>query len=417
MIKFIKELKSVILNNAPLEEAFIVATDTKELFVDINNTRLQINDIEIVDTVADLDNILAPLANKFYFCQENNILYRHVDGEWVGLTTTQEQYESLVQSINDLTVAYEKISQGINTEYILEVANWNGNVYTIHNEVLFTQDTTVKLSASGNMTDAQYEQLSSAKIIPDDSDIANNNLTLKATGVVPTIDIPIIVSVFIDSNLYSIEDSLTSTSTVNPLSANQGRVLNEKVGDLSTLSTTDKTDAVSAINEIYTNVDAGKNTLATAITNKGIATDATDTFDTMATNISNILAADTTVQTLVAQVTTTANEVLSGEMFINDLGQAEAGTMPNNGNINVTLNAGESTTIPEGYHNGSGTVSVNSLASMTPGTATADDIVAGKTAYINGTEVTGTMGSNTIYMGSTVPTDDAGEVGDIFLLI
>ena len=72
MIKFIKELKSVILNNAPLEEAFIVATDTKELFVDINNTRLQINDIEIVDTVADLDNILAPLANKFYFCQENH---------------------------------------------------------------------------------------------------------------------------------------------------------------------------------------------------------------------------------------------------------------------------------------------------------------------------------------------------------
>ena len=42
MIKFIKELKSVILNNAPLEEAFIVATDTKELFVDINNTTHQI---------------------------------------------------------------------------------------------------------------------------------------------------------------------------------------------------------------------------------------------------------------------------------------------------------------------------------------------------------------------------------------
>ena len=97
MIKFIKELKSVILNNAPLEEAFIVATDTKELFVDINNTRLQINDIEIVDTVADLDNILAPLSNKFYFCQEDNILYRHVDGDWLGLTTTQEQYQELLK--------------------------------------------------------------------------------------------------------------------------------------------------------------------------------------------------------------------------------------------------------------------------------------------------------------------------------
>ena len=76
MIRFIKEIKSVIDNNAPLKEAIIFATDTKEMFVDINNTRLQINDIVTIEKEADLDNILAPLSNKFYFVEENNIFYK-----------------------------------------------------------------------------------------------------------------------------------------------------------------------------------------------------------------------------------------------------------------------------------------------------------------------------------------------------
>ena len=415
MIKFINAAKSVIDNKQALKEAIIFATDTKEMFIDVDEQRIKISDIITIDTVNNLNNIITPITGKTYFVEENNVFYRHDGTKWIATTNTQEQYNLLLSQVQQLMEAYKKITESIVIDYTILASDWVNGKYTINNAA-FTPDCTISLSAP-TLTDVQYTALGEAKIIADDSDFANNNLILEATGTVPTIDIPITITVYIDTNLYGIEDNLTSTSTVNPLSANMGRVLNNRVGDLNTLSTTDKTDTVAAINEIYTNVDAGKNTLATAITNKGIATDATDTFDTMAANISNILAADTTVQTLVAQVTTTANEVLSGEMFINDLGQAEAGTMPNNGNINVTLNAGESTTIPEGYHNGSGTVSVNSLASMTPGTATADDIVAGKTAYINGTEVTGTMGSNTIYMGSTVPTDDAGEVGDIFLLI
>ncbi|MBO7731340.1 MAG: hypothetical protein J6S67_02255 [Methanobrevibacter sp.] len=45
-------------------------------------------------------------------------------------------------------------------------------------------------------------------------------------------------------------NKLDSYSSAFPLSANQGRVLNEKIGDLSTLTTTDKTSAVAAINEL-----------------------------------------------------------------------------------------------------------------------------------------------------------------------
>ena len=45
-------------------------------------------------------------------------------------------------------------------------------------------------------------------------------------------------------------DCLVSTNNAMPLSANQGRVLNERIGDLSTLTTTDKTSTVAAINEL-----------------------------------------------------------------------------------------------------------------------------------------------------------------------
>jgi len=48
----------------------------------------------------------------------------------------------------------------------------------------------------------------------------------------------------------NVADNLTSSSTSSALSANQGRVLNNKIGDLSTLTTTDKTSAVAAINEL-----------------------------------------------------------------------------------------------------------------------------------------------------------------------
>ena len=47
----------------------------------------------------------------------------------------------------------------------------------------------------------------------------------------------------------SVVDNLTSTSTKTPLSANQGKVLKDSIGDLTNLTTTDKTNLVAAINE------------------------------------------------------------------------------------------------------------------------------------------------------------------------
>ena len=86
----------------------------------------------------------------------------------------------------------------------------------------------------------------------------------------------------------------------------------------------------------------------------------------------------------------TANQILSGRTAWVK-GQKVTGTMPNRGAVSQTLNAGGSYTIPEGYHNGSGKITAASLSSQTPGTATASQILSGRTAWVNGNKITGTM--------------------------
>lgn len=95
----------------------------------------------------------------------------------------------------------------------------------------------------------------------------------------------------------------------------------------------------------------------------------------------------------------TPEDILSGKKAWVD-GNQITGTMMNRGTVNQTLKAGESYTIPEGYHDGNGVISSDSLASQTPGTATAEDIRNGKTAWVNGVETTGTATefTNTIFI-------------------
>ena len=67
------------------------------------------------------------------------------------------------------------------------------------------------------------------------------------------------------------------------------------------------------------------------------------------------------------------------------------GTMPNIGTVDISLNGGDSYTIPKGYHDGTGTVIAAGTDVQTPGTATADDIIKDKTAWVDGVKLTGTI--------------------------
>jgi len=89
--------------------------------------------------------------------------------------------------------------------------------------------------------------------------------------------------------------------------------------------------------------------------------------------------------------TASPEDVISGKTFFSDNeGTLKEGTMTKNEAKSITLNAGSSYTIPRGYHNGKGVIKAASLASQTQADAIADNLSNGKTAWVNGTKITGT---------------------------
>lgn len=92
------------------------------------------------------------------------------------------------------------------------------------------------------------------------------------------------------------------------------------------------------------------------------------------------------------------SHVLEGKTYYNkDAKTRRTGAMPNRGAANQILNAGQSYTIPAGYHNGGGRITANGLAIQTPANAPANRISAGYTAWVNGVLVTGSMQVQSAY--------------------
>ena len=94
-----------------------------------------------------------------------------------------------------------------------------------------------------------------------------------------------------------------------------------------------------------------------------------------------------------SDLTATLSQVLSGyTAMTNDSNDDPGtGTMPNRGAVTQSLNAGGSYTIPQGYHNGSGKVTANSLSSQTSGNASSAQILTGYNAWVNGSNINGSM--------------------------
>ena len=141
---------------------------------------------------------------------------------------------------------------------------------------------------------------------------------------------------------------------------------------------------------IKKSVSDGKTLVANAIIGKGIDTATDMTWAQLATNIESI----STLEIGTSDATAIAGDLLLGKTAYANGGKIE-GTMANNGAVAPSaLAAGDSYTVPAGYHDGTGVVTAKSLADQTTGDASATQILSSKTAWVNGTQVTGTMANN-----------------------
>lgn len=179
--------------------------------------------------------------------------------------------------------------------------------------------------------------------------------------------------------------NLTTTIAGKALDATMGKALDDKITDLDT-----------EFEGFKTSFQNGCNTIAAKVTELGCDTAGNAGPNVIAENIEIVANQKYNEGVAATKVGTAASgHVLSGYTFTNSNAVGIAGTMADRGAVNALLNAGQSYTIPVGYHNGSGSISANSLASQTAATATADNLSTGKTAWVNGVKITGTGVDNT----------------------
>lgn len=123
--------------------------------------------------------------------------------------------------------------------------------------------------------------------------------------------------------------------------------------------------------------------------------------------------ADTSDATL-----TSGNQLLEGITAYGKDGKV-TGTIPGQSGKTITPTKAIQTAIAAGTY-ASGNVTVAAIPSTyittTDATATATDIISGKTAYVNGSKITGSLEIHGYYVSDIEPDASIGEDGDLWLV-
>ena len=262
-------------------------------------------------------------------------------------------------------------------------ANW-----TQHNPVLLNGEIAIVVTNAGETRFKVGNGTSTYTQLPFQDEYVLNQIPNVSNFVTAQDPISIVDTIPPTFDGHTIEDfvlqsqvvnSLSSTSTTLPLSANQGKVLNQNInsinqnvsnlsttinnlsstlpnqintinsqlGDVSNLQTINKNNLVAAINETFTSASNGKQLIATAITGMGVTTSVSDSYQTMANNIQSI---ETGIKRIVANDTSI---VPTGTYATSTYYNTSFGVLISyapNGDVVLTMKGGTTTTYENLYY-------------------------------------------------------------------
>ena len=120
----------------------------------------------------------------------------------------------------------------------------------------------------------------------------------------------------------------------------------------------------------------------------------------------------------------TVNPGLSNSTVTADAGYNGLGTVtitPNLQTKNITPTKSSQNITPDNGYGGLSEVTINPIPSnyidTTDATATENDILQGQTAYVNTQKITGTLAISRLYEGVEAPSNNMGNIGDMYIQV
>lgn len=219
-----------------------------------------------------------------FYCSDNSKLYVYYKDQWYEKEATGgggTTYEDFVGTDGETAGTHGLVPAPATTDadkYLKSDGSWaaisagGGDVKTLTSaDANYPVDNPTMIAAW--LLEAGYYKIDNIRVYANASSYSNNGLVIvgKKAGnnIVPVVMLGegrALYSCCVNATngsldemtanaspllIGSIDDWLTSTSAKHVLSANQGKVLNDKIGgDLSNLATTDKSSLIAAINEL-----------------------------------------------------------------------------------------------------------------------------------------------------------------------